>query len=85
MATIPNVEIGDLVLVGAGPERHVNTAIGRLRAHVAKHRQIIPKDVYAFCWVTQFPAFEHDEESDRWVAVHHPFTKPVDEHLHFMK
>lgn len=84
LAQIPNVEEGDLVLLGAGPTGHVNTAIGRLRAHVAKHQDIIPKDTFAFVWVTDFPAFEHDEDNDRWVAVHHPFTSPLDEHIEWL-
>ena len=81
LATIPNVEDGDLVLLGAGPANHVNTAMGRLRAFVARERNLIPEDQFAFVWVTDFPAFEHDEDNDRWVAVHHPFTKPIDEHI----
>jgi aspartyl-tRNA synthetase len=83
LGTIPNVEPGDLVLVGAGPENHVNTAIGRLRAHVAKERKIIPEG-YAFCWVTDFPAFEWDEDNERFVSVHHPFTKPIDDHIEWL-
>jgi len=81
---IPNVEEGDLVLIGSGPANHVNTGIGRLRTHVARKMNIIPKDVFAFCWVTDFPAFEWDEDSERWASVHHPFTKPIDEHIPLM-
>ena len=74
LATIDGrVEDGDLVLIGAGPASHVNTAMGRLRAHVARQRDLIPQDAFAFVWVTDFPAFEHDEDNDRWVSVHHPF------------
>ena len=84
LESIPNVEEGDLVLIGSGPANHVNTGIGRLRSHVARKMNIIPKDVFAFCWVTDFPAFEWDEDSARWASVHHPFTKPIDEHISLM-
>ncbi len=79
--TIPNVEDGDLVLLGAGPANHVNTSMGRLRAFVARERGLIEEGQFAFVWVTDFPAFEHDEDNDRWVSVHHPFTKPIDAHI----
>ena len=84
LAQIPNVEEGDLVLIGSGPAKHVHTGIGRLRAHAAKAMNIIPQNTYAFCWITDFPAFEWDEESERFVSVHHPFTKPIDEHIPLM-
>ncbi|MBM74843.1 MAG: aspartate--tRNA ligase [Proteobacteria bacterium] len=83
LSTIPNVEAGDLVLLGAGPANHVNTAIGRLRRHIALERNL-PEKEYAFCWVTEFPAFDYDEETDIWHAVHHPFTKPIDDHLEWL-
>ena len=83
LATIPNVEAGDLVLIGAGPQAHVNTAIGRLRRHIAIEEDLTG-DGFAFCWVTNFPAFEQDEETETWHAVHHPFTKPIDEHLKWL-
>ena len=75
---------GDLALVGAGPAQHVHTALGRLRAHVARERALFSSDAFAFCWVTRFPAFEYDEDSARWVAVHHPFTSPVPEHVSYL-
>ena len=84
LSQIPNVEDGDLILIGAGPANHVNTGIGRLRAHVARTMNMIPKETFAFCWVTDFPAFEWDEDSQRFVSVHHPFTKPIDEHIPLM-
>ncbi len=74
-------EVGDLLLVGAGPEAAVNAGLGRLRAHVAKQRDMVSSDSFAFCWVTDFPAFEWDEDTERWVAVHHPFTAPRPDHL----
>jgi aspartyl-tRNA synthetase len=77
---------GDLVLVGAGPEKAVNAGLGRLRVHVAKQRGIIPEGFSAekghrFLWVVDFPAFEWDEQAGRWFAAHHPFTKPKEADL----
>ena len=71
---------GDLVLVGAGPANAVNNGIGRLRVHVAKQREMIGEG-WAFAWVVDFPAFEYDEDAERWHAMHHPFTKPRDEDI----
>jgi len=84
-AQIPGVSEGDLVLVAAGPAKHVHAGLGRLREHIARERDIIPAGTFAFVWVVNFPAFEYDEDGDRWVAMHHPFTKPVDEHLHLLE
>jgi len=78
---IPDVEVGDLVLVGAGPAPHVNAGLGRLRCHIAQERNMTTGGQFAFCWVVDFPAFDWDEDGERWVACHHPFTKPLDEHL----
>ena len=76
LAQIGDVEVGDLVLVGAGPANHVHTAMGRLRAHVAQERSLYDPKTFGFCWVTAFPAFEWDGDTNRWNAVHHPFTSP---------
>jgi aspartyl-tRNA synthetase len=81
---VQGLEEGDILLVAAGPARHVNTGLGRLRAHIGKERGLTTAKRYAFCWVTEFPAFEYDEEGDRWVAVHHPFTKPLDAHVEYL-
>jgi aspartyl-tRNA synthetase len=75
---------GDIVLIGAGSADTVNPGLGRLRVHVAKERDLIPADVYRFCWVLDFPMFERDEEAGRWVAAHHPFTAPVAEHMELL-
>jgi aspartyl-tRNA synthetase len=83
-ASITGVADGDLVLVGAGPAAACHAGLGRLRAQTArKHGLMIPGQ-FAFCWVVGFPAFERDEEEGRWVAVHHPFTKPYDEHIELL-
>ncbi len=81
LARVPGVEAGDIVLIAAGPANHVNAGLGRLRAHIARERNLIPEDTFAFCWVTDFPAFEYDDENLRWTSTHHPFTKPVDAHI----
>ncbi len=66
---------GDLVLLGAGNPNAVNAGLGKLRPAVAKELGVVPPG-YSFVWVVDFPSFEKDEESGRWMAVHHPFTSP---------
>ena len=74
-------EAGDVLLMGLGPAAKVNAGLGRLRGKLGKDLGMTKPGQYAFCWVVDFPAFERDEEGGRWVACHHPFTKPKDEHL----
>jgi len=74
-------EEGDLLLLGVGPASKVHAGLGRLRAHIGKERGLTQAKDFAFCWVTDFPAFEYDEEAGRWVAMHHPFTSPKQEHV----
>ena len=75
---------GDIIVLGAGAEKQVNPGMGRLRVHIAKERELIPEGVFKFCWVLDFPMFERDEENDRWVAAHHPFTSPIPEHMEWL-
>jgi len=79
---------GDLLFFGADKAKIVNDAIGALRVKIG-HSEFgrnhgLFEDKWAPLWVVDFPMFEHDEESDRWVAVHHPFTAPKDGHEDFM-
>lgn len=79
---------GDLLFFGADKEKIVNDSIGALRLKVG-HSEFGKKsglfeDKWAPLWVVDFPMFEHDEESGRWVAVHHPFTSPKDGHEDLM-
>lgn len=79
---------GDLIFFGADKGKIVNDAIGALRLKIG-HSEFGKKsglfeDRWAPLWVVDFPMFEHDEEEDRWVAVHHPFTSPKDGHEEFM-
>ena len=79
---------GDLIFFGADKEKIVNDAIGALRLKIG-HSEFGKKNGlfenrWAPLWVVDFPMFEHDEEDDRWVAVHHPFTSPKDGHEDLM-
>ena len=69
---------GDLLLFGADTAFVANTALGRIRLELAKRLKLIPESTFEFVWVTDFPMFEYDEGDRRHVAVHHPFTAPVD-------
>ncbi|MEM8930960.1 MAG: aspartate--tRNA ligase [Acidobacteriota bacterium] len=70
------LEADGLALIVAGPEATTAKALGALRSHLAKEYDLIPDDHHAFLWVTEFPLLEKDEEADRWVSLHHPFTSP---------
>jgi aspartyl-tRNA synthetase len=71
---------GDLVFFGADKIKVVNEALGALRAKVGHEKGHVDGRSWAPLWVVDFPMFEHDEEADRWVALHHPFTAPKDGH-----
>ncbi len=71
---------GDLVFFGADKAKVVNEALGALRAKVGHEKGHVDGRAWAPLWVVDFPMFEHDEEADRWVALHHPFTSPKDGH-----
>jgi len=71
-------EKGDVVLIVADKNRVVLPTLGALRLAVAKRLDIIP-DGYNFLWITEFPFFEWDDDSQTWLAMHHPFTMPMDE------
>ncbi len=70
---------GDLVLVVASSPAVVAQALSNLRLELGRRLGLMDDDVYAFCWVTDFPLLEFDEEAQRWTAVHHPFTSARDE------
>ena len=74
-------ETGDLLLFGADSFAVVNESLGRLRGHLGHKLGLAKKDDYRFVWVTDFPLLEWDGEMRRHVAVHHPFTAPMDEDL----
>jgi aspartyl-tRNA synthetase len=69
------LEEGDLLFLQFGAKKLVNTVLGALRLHVAGKLDLIPKDTWRFCWVTDFPLFEQGDDG-HFVAAHHPFTSP---------
>ncbi len=73
--------VGDLMLFAADQAQIANTVLGRLRINIAGRLGMIPKEGFNFIWVTEFPMLEYDEAEKRYVAVHHPFTAPMDEDL----
>jgi len=76
-----DMEPGDIVFFIADQSKVVNEALGHLRCHLAEKLGLIDKDQYDLVWVTQFPLVEYDEEEKRYVAVHHPFTAPLEDDI----
>lgn len=74
---------GDVVLIVADKDRVTLPVLGALRLKTAKRLNIIPEG-WNFLWITDFPFFEYDEESDSWLAMHHPFTMPKDECIQYL-
>ncbi len=72
-------EAGDLLLFIADKNAVVYDALGQLRLEVARKLDLMDKNKYNLLWVTEFPLFEKDEETGRMIAMHHPFTSPLDE------
>ncbi len=76
---------GDAVLIVSGKAKVVAASLGALRNEIAKREGLIPANVYAPLWVTEFPMFEFHEEDARYYSMHHPFTSPVDEDLELLE
>lgn len=80
-----SAETGDLLLLVADRDEVVFQALGQLRLKLARDLELIPDSQYNLLWVTEFPLFEYDDEADRFVAKHHPFTSPMDEDLDLLE
>ncbi len=80
LCSLVGAKKGDVVLIVADKDKVTLPTLGALRLIAAKKLDIIP-DTFNFLWITEFPFFEYDEESDQWLAMHHPFTMPMDECL----
>lgn len=85
LITTSGAEKGDAVLIVAGKKSVVAASLGALRSEVARRENLIDRSKYACLIVTEFPMFEHDDETDVYVAAHHPFTSPMDEDLEKFK
>ncbi|MDD2534783.1 MAG: aspartate--tRNA ligase [Eubacteriales bacterium] len=72
---------GDLLLIVADQTKIVQESLGQLRCEIARRTGLVKADDYKLLWVTEFPLLEYDAEEDRYVAMHHPFTSPMDEDL----
>jgi len=72
---------GDLIFFIADKWTRCCELLGLLRIKIAEKLELIDENIFAFCWVTDFPLFEHDEEEGKLDAVHHPFTSPIKEHI----
>lgn len=77
-------EQGDVVLIVADKDRVVLPVLGQLRLTLGRQLGLIPEGQYNFLWITEFPFFEWDEESQSWLAMHHPFTMPLEECLPYI-
>jgi aspartyl-tRNA synthetase len=74
-----DMEPGDLVFFVADQPKVVNESLGNLRNHLGKRLNLIDENQYNFLWVTRFPMFEFDQTENRYQALHHPFTSPLEE------
>lgn len=81
MADRAGAEMGDLVLIMAGPDPDVYKQMGGLRLMMGKEHDLIDREAFNFLWVYDFPLLEWDEESGRYHALHHPFTAPDPDQL----
>ena len=76
-------EKGDVVLIVADKKKTALSVLGALRLTVARRLGIIPEQ-FNFLWITEFPFFEYNEETGSWDAMHHPFTKPLDDCIQYL-
>lgn len=76
LRTMLNIEENDIVFFVADKKKVAQTSLGALRVKLGHDLDLINKDAYEFLWVTDFPMFEYDENENRYVTAHHPFTSP---------
>ncbi len=84
LADFSKAKPGDLILILAGREERTRKAISDLRLYIADSLSLRKPEQFKLLWITDFPLFEYDEEENRWVARHHPFTSPKPEDIAVM-
>ncbi|MEF2805666.1 MAG: aspartate--tRNA ligase [Massilistercora timonensis] len=77
-------EAGDLLLFAADKNKVVWDSLGALRLELARQMELLDKNEYKFLWITEFPLLEWSEEQNRFTAMHHPFTMPMEEDLAYI-
>ena len=84
LAETADLEAGDLILFVAGESKIVNPTLDILRCHFGNRLNLTDNNQFHFTWITRFPLLEYDIAEERYVAVHHPFTAPVEEDVAFL-
>jgi aspartyl-tRNA synthetase len=84
-AALPDAKPGDLVLFGADKPAVVHDVMGRIRLLLGEELNLIDKTAWRPLWVIDFPMLDYDQEQKRYVAMHHPFTAPLDEDIPFFE
>ncbi|MCF0228988.1 MAG: aspartate--tRNA ligase [Parasporobacterium sp.] len=77
-------EPGDMMFFSADCDKVVYASLGALRLHLGEQMGLIDHSRFEFLWVTEFPLLEYSEEQDRWVAMHHPFTMPMEDDIKYL-
>ncbi|MBU1355522.1 MAG: aspartate--tRNA ligase [Candidatus Edwardsbacteria bacterium] len=85
LINVMSAKDGDIMLFVADQPSVVFAALGALRVECAKRMDMIPKDKFAFAWITDFPLFHYNQEEKCWVAEHHMFSMPREEHLEYLE
>ncbi len=75
---------GDMMFFASDTDKNVYTVLGALRLELGEQMGLIDEDKFNFLWVTEFPLLEYSEEQDRWVAMHHPFTMPLESDICYL-
>ncbi|MBI5855593.1 MAG: aspartate--tRNA ligase [Nitrospirae bacterium] len=85
LAALPEASVGDLILFGADRGKIVHDVLGRIRLLLGEELKLIDQSAWRPLWVTDFPLLDYDEGEKRYMAMHHPFTAPLDEDLSLLE